>query len=124
MSKEKAREYYTNKRNGRKLNCGQSVIAAFTDRFLLDENSVGLFAAFGSGRAPDGECGAYYAAKFIVGADRKDDIERCRDIFLSKAGSVKCKEIRQGRKLSCAGCVETASEFLEGIKHDNERSNL
>lgn len=116
MSKEKAKEYYINKKDGKRLNCGQSVIAAFTERFLLDENSVGLFAAFGSGRAPEGECGAYYAAKFILGPDRKDEAEKCRDIFLLKAGSVKCKEIRHGKKLSCAGCVETASEFLEGIR--------
>lgn len=120
MSKEKAKEYFTDKRRGKSLNCGQSVIAAFTDKFLLDENSVGLFAAFGSGRAPEGECGAYYAAKFILGANRKDDSEKCRDIFLSKAGSVKCKEIRQGKKLSCAGCVETASEFLERVRQNNK----
>lgn len=120
MSKEKAREYYTDKRSGKRLNCGQSVIAAFREKFLLDENSVALFAALGSGRAPGGECGAFYAAKFILGADRKDDIEKCGDIFLSKAGSIKCKEIRQGKELSCVGCIETASEFLEGAKRDNE----
>ena len=115
MSKEKAKEYFAHKIGDKKLNCCQSVIAAFTDKFLLDENRVGLFAAYGSGRAPEGECGAFYAAQFIMGAKRKDEIERFRDIFLSKAGSLKCKEIRQGRKLSCAGCVEAAAEFLESI---------
>jgi len=116
MSKEKAKEYYTDKRGGKKLNCAQSVIAAFSEKFLLDENSIGLFSSFGRGMAPGGDCGAYAAAKFIMGDDRKDDIEKCRDAFLSKAGSTKCKEIRHGKKLSCVGCVETASEFLEGVK--------
>lgn len=116
MSKEKAKEYYTHKRGAKKLNCAQAVIAAFTEKFLLDENSVGLFASFGRGMAPGGVCGAYYAAKFIMGDDHGDDIKRCGDTFLSKAGSLKCKEIRQGKKLSCVGCVETASEFLEGVK--------
>lgn len=123
MSKEKAKAYYTDKRKDKKLNCAQAVIAAFRDKFPLDENSVALFASFGSGRAPEGACGAFYAAKFILGAaDRKDDIEKCRSIFLSKAGSIKCKEIRQGKKLSCVECIETASEFLEGVKQGNEET--
>jgi sulfur dioxygenase len=120
MSKEKAIAYYTDKNKGKKLNCAQSVIAAFRNKFLLDENIVELFASLGSGKAPEGECGAYYAVKYILGAHRKESIEKCRGIFLSKAGSIKCREIRQGKKLSCIGCVETASEFLEGIKRDDE----
>jgi len=120
MSKDKAIAYYTDKRNPKKLNCGQSVIAAFMDKFLLDENNVALFAAFGTGRAPGGECGAYYAAKFILGSLDTVNAEECKDIFLSRAGSLKCKEIRQGKKLSCVGCVETASKFLEDVEHNNE----
>jgi glyoxylase-like metal-dependent hydrolase (beta-lactamase superfamily II)/rhodanese-related sulfurtransferase len=120
MSKEKAKEYYIDKRSGNRLNCAQSVIAAFKDKFLLDENSVALFASLGNGRAPEGVCGAFYAAKFILGSDRKNDIKKCSNIFLSKAGSIKCREIRQSKKLSCVGCVETASEFLEGMKRGSE----
>lgn len=115
MSTEKAKDYYLNKSGKGKLNCGQAVIAAFIDKFLLDENAIRLFAAYGSGRAPGGECGACYAAKFILKGNHPEKISQCEDAFVSKAGSTKCKEIRRLKKLPCVGCVETAAEFVDNI---------
>lgn len=116
MSVTKAKAYYNDRTGPKKLNCAQAVIAGFRDEFGLDENAVQAFAAFGSGRAPEGECGAMYAAKFILKGDHQEKIDECRDIFISKAGSVKCKEIRQFNKLPCLGCVETAAEFIDKVK--------
>ncbi|MDP3791334.1 MAG: C-GCAxxG-C-C family (seleno)protein [Candidatus Omnitrophota bacterium] len=113
MSVAKAKAYYTDRSGPKKLNCAQVVIAAFREKFDLDENTVHLFASFGSGRAPEGECGALYAAKFILDKNYQDKTEECRNIFMSKAGSIKCKEIRRLKKLSCIGCVETAAGFLD-----------
>jgi len=118
MSLAKAKAYFSDKGGSKKLNCAQAVIAAFREKFGLDENAVHLFASFGSGRAPEGECGALYAAKFILDGRHRDKAEECRNIFISKAGSVKCKEIRQLKKLSCVGCVETAAEFLDKIEEN------
>jgi glyoxylase-like metal-dependent hydrolase (beta-lactamase superfamily II)/rhodanese-related sulfurtransferase len=131
MSVVKAKAYYTDKSGPKKMNCAQAIIAAFREKFGLDENAVHLFAAFGSGRAPEGECGALYAAKFILNKDHKDKLDECRSIFTSKAGSVKCKEIRQLKKLPCVGCVETMAGFLDkvdcnktGVKNMKEKFHV
>ncbi len=119
MSVAKAKAYYTDRSGPKKLNCAQAVIAAFREKFGLDENAVNLFASFGSGKAPEGECGALYAAKFILNGNHRDKLEECRNVFMSKAGSVKCKEARQLKKLPCVGCVETMAEFLDKVE-DNK----
>ncbi|MDO8663079.1 MAG: C-GCAxxG-C-C family protein [Candidatus Omnitrophota bacterium] len=116
MSVAKAKAYYTDRSGPKKLNCAQSVIAAFREEFGLDENTVCLFASFGSGRAPEGECGAFYAAKFILQVNHQDKLDECQNIFISKAGSLKCKEIRKINKLPCLGCVETIAGFLDRVK--------
>ena len=119
MSVAKAKAYYTDRSGSMKLNCAQAVIAAFREKFGLDENAVHLFASFGSGRAPGGECGALCAAKFLLSGAHQDKIEECGNTFMSKAGSVKCKEIRQLKKLPCVGCVETIAGFLDKIENNN-----
>lgn len=116
MSTAKAKAYYMNKSGPKKLNCAQAVIEAFREKFNIDENAVHLFASFGSGKAPGGECGALFAAKFLLNENYKDKIGECRDAFVSMAGSTRCKEIRQLKKLPCIGCIETTAGFLDKIK--------
>ncbi len=119
MSVEKAKAYYRDRSGPKKLNCAQSVIAAFKEEFCLDEDVVvHLFASFGSGRAPEGECGAFYAAKFILQKNYRDKLDECQNVFISKAGSLKCKEIRKINKLACLGCVETMAGFLDKIREN------
>ncbi|MCX5678576.1 MAG: MBL fold metallo-hydrolase [Candidatus Omnitrophica bacterium] len=118
MSIARAKAYYTDRNGPKKLNCAQAVIAAFREKFGLDENAVHLFESFGSGRAPEGECGALCAAKFILNESHRDKLEECRDMFVSKAGSAKCKEIRQLKRLPCIGCVETVAGFLDRVEHN------
>ena len=115
MSRQKAVDYYLNK-NTNNLNCAQAVISAFKEKFSLSEDSVGLFGSYGSGRAPGGECGAYYAAKFILNGKHQDKIRECEEMFLSHAGSTKCREVRQLNKLPCIGCIEKAAQFIEGLQ--------
>jgi hypothetical protein len=115
MSVTKAKEYYTDRGGPKKLNCAQAEIAAFREKFDLDDNAVHLFASFGGGKAPEGECGALCAAKFILSKNHQGKIAERQKIFTSKAGSVRCKEIRHLKKLSCVGCVETIAGFLDKI---------
>ncbi len=109
-----AKNYYTGKDGHKRMNCAQSVICAFKEQFGLCEEIVESFNAYGGGRAPDGLCGALYAAKYILekGVDpaKANELEK---YFLEKAGAVRCHDIRGERKLSCLGCVEKSSEFLE-----------
>jgi hypothetical protein len=97
------------------LNCSQAIIGAFRDKFSLDENSIGMFASYGAGRAPGGDCGALYAAMSLLEAHHQDKIKDCETMFASHAGSTKCREIRQIRKISCVGCVEKAAEFVDKV---------
>jgi len=115
MSVDKAKAYYTSKDRSKKLNCAQSIIAAYMDKFLLDEKTINVFGSYGAGKAPGGECGALYAAKFMLKDKYPDKIKECEEFFASFAGSTKCKEIRALKKLSCIGCVEKAAEFLGEI---------
>ena len=109
-----AKNHYLGKEGCKRMNCAQSVISAFKEKFDLSEETIELFRPYGTGRAPDGLCGAFYAAKYIL---EKNDAEvkasELENYFLEQAGAVKCHEIRVGKKLSCIGCVEKSSEFLE-----------
>lgn len=116
MSIEKAKDYYLNKSGKGKLNCGQAIVAAFGHKFSMGPDTTKLFATYGSGRAPEGECGAYYAAKYLLKDKHKDKIQECEDIFTARAGSTKCKEIRKIKRLPCVGCVETMARFVDNIE--------
>ncbi|WP_005032490.1 hypothetical protein [Holophaga foetida] len=94
---------YTGK-SGPRLNCAQSVAAAFG----VDPQG---FAAFGGGQAPEGWCGAAYAAAHLTG-----NPEAIRNAFQEKAGAITCKAIRQNRILPCPGCVETAAHLTKEFK--------
>lgn len=115
MSVEKAKDHYIGKPGCRKLNCAQAIVNAFKDKFVLSEDIVERLGACGGGRAPEGQCGSLYAAKLILGQGRPDRIQDCESVFLSSAGSLKCRDIRALRKLSCVGCVEKVAEYMAKV---------
>ncbi|MBF0331831.1 MAG: C-GCAxxG-C-C family protein [Candidatus Omnitrophica bacterium] len=115
MSVEKARAHYTGTSGHRKLNCAQAVVSAFKEKFDMSEDMIERFSAYGGGRAPDGQCGSLYAARVMLEKSYPTRIKDCEDVLLSSAGSLKCREIRAGRKLSCVGCVETVAASIARI---------
>lgn len=115
MSVEKAKAHYMGNYGHKKLNCSQALIAAFSDKLPISKETMDLFASYGGGKAPEGECGALYAAKFIIKNIGKGSVLECEEIILSHAGSTKCKEIRQLRKLPCLGCVQRMAEYIEKL---------
>ena len=66
MRKEKARKHFLGKDGHAKLNCAQAVIKAYHDLFNVPAGEVDAFAGSGGGKAPEGKCGAYYAACHLV----------------------------------------------------------
>ena len=113
MTFEKAKDYYLNKEGNERSNCGQAILKAFQEKFSLSDDVISQFKAYGAGKAPEGFCGALYAAKVILekqSPEKSQDVEKA---FLACAGSTKCKEIRALHKLSCLGCIEKAAEWLE-----------
>ncbi|MDP4182713.1 MAG: C-GCAxxG-C-C family (seleno)protein [Bacillota bacterium] len=115
MSVIKAKNNYIGQGGCVRMNCAQSVVSAFKDKFNLDDELVESFRAFGGGRAPAGVCGAYYAVKSIIERVDKDKADELKKYFLDHAGALECSNIRGLKKLSCVGCVEKSSEFLENI---------
>jgi len=113
MRKVKAKNYFLGAGGHEKLNCAQSVIKAFHDLFHASVQEAEAFVAFGGGKAPGGKCGAYYAAWQLTLKNNPLKINQLEQDFIKVAGSLKCKEIRNQRKLSCLGCVEKAAELLE-----------
>lgn len=97
------------------LNCAQAVAKAYMEEYAtVDSQKVRSYAAFGGGMAPEGLCGAVFAAKDVV-ADPVMASEIVNK-FQERVGSVKCMEIRPAGKVSCSGCVGTAAQVLVELK--------
>lgn len=112
MSVDKAKDYFLGKSGNGRLNCAQAVLAAFKDKFDLSDEFISSFKDFGAGKAPHGFCGAFYAAKTILENSSAGLLRSCESAYNEKAGSVKCKEIRSLKKISCLDCIELACLFL------------
>ena len=121
MSAITAKNNYTGQGGCPRLNCAQAVISAFKDDFNIEDDLVEAFKKYGGGRAPNGVCGAFYAVKYIMNQlPAEDKVAELEKYFLEHAGALECSNIRSLRKLSCVGCVEKSSEFLE--KHCEDTS--
>ena len=91
-----------------RLNCAQSVLYAWREVFGDTAITVAELKPFGAGRAPDGLCGAIYAACQLA----PDRAEALKAAFVARVGSIHCKEIRAAKKHPCAECVAQAAELL------------
>ncbi|MDO4558094.1 MAG: 2-amino-4-hydroxy-6-hydroxymethyldihydropteridine pyrophosphokinase, partial [Planctomycetia bacterium] len=85
-------------------NCAQAVAAGCGAEELVAE-----LATCGRGNAPQGLCGALYAAMRILPGECHEDVRR---EFATVAGAERCREIREQNRLSCAGCVRCAAELV------------
>lgn len=115
MSVNAAKNNYTGLGGCGRMNCSQSVASAFKDKFMLDNEFVKSFSSYGGGRAPSGVCGAYYAVKKILEKLDADKLEDFIEFFKEQAGALECTSIKGLKKLSCVGCVEKSSEYLEKL---------
>ncbi|HEX2924928.1 MAG TPA: C-GCAxxG-C-C family (seleno)protein [Ruminiclostridium sp.] len=114
MSAIKAKNNYIGV-NGSRMNCAQAVLSAFQEKYNIEDNLVEAFQKYGGGKAPEGLCGAYYAVKYILSNYDKEKVADLEQYFLENAGALECSNIKGLKKLSCVGCVEKSSEFLEKL---------
>jgi len=101
---QKALEFYQTRQG----NCAQAVIHAWNSQ---TKNPLPLedFQTYGHGKAPEGVCGALYAAQKVLPLQNTLLIE-----FQQKTqGLCKCKDIRAQRALACAECVKLATQIIE-----------
>ncbi len=97
------------------LNCAQAVLHGAREKGLT-EVELEQFEMMGGGRAPAGMCGALYAAVTLAkGCDRSHIL----DTFKYHTGHTECRQIRKARRVSCNGCVQSASHLLESAACHN-----
>jgi hypothetical protein len=99
-----------------RLNCAQSVLFAWREVVGDTAITVPELKPVGARRAPEGLCGAIYAACLLA----PDRIEELKAAFAARVGSLYCKEIRAAGKHPCADCVAEAAELLEGKEDTDE----
>lgn len=111
--KEIAKAHFTGK-NGRRLNCAESVAETFRAQFPLEGKISASLSTCGGGMAPDGYCGAFYAAKCLLEHHFPHRSQEGLEQLRIAAGSLKCREIKALRKLPCIDCVGKAAAIVEG----------
>ena len=92
-----------------KYNCAQAVLKFFDGHAAVSPEKIEVFKQFGGGRAPQGVCGAIFAAADILNDGKL--LDELKDTFKCEAGSHCCREIKDAGRLSCAGCVDLAADF-------------
>ena len=97
-----------------RLNCAQSVLHAWREVFGETALAVADLKPAGAGRAPDGLCGAVYAA-CLLAPDRAEELKAA---FAAGVGSLCCKAIRAAKEHSCAECVAEAAELLAAARNN------
>lgn len=97
----------------RGVNCAQAVLKGFQERLGLSEDQIDQASVWGGGKAPEGTCGALYAASRLL--DERQIGELSED-FMQQAGSTKCREIRTINKLKCSQCVQLAAEKVVKVE--------
>ena len=108
MDNTKASDFFHKEEN---FNCAQAVLKYAESHEVVNEELIAEFRNFGGGKAPEGLCGALYAAQHIFNDNKKTGQTKVK--FVNEAGSVTCREIRKGKKLSCTGCVDLAGRCLK-----------
>ncbi len=98
------------------VNCAQAILTTYAPEGAETDSDLFIeFRKHGFGKAPGKVCGAYYAASWLLEQhhpEKREDFDRW---FADKAGDLVCKKIRKAKKLSCEGCVEKASLYLNEV---------
>lgn len=103
MSKEKSLQFFRTPPHN--YNCAQTVAAGFGRDDLIEP-----FKTCGGGRAPEGLCGALYAALELAPEAKRTEII---EAFRRENGSVSCRDLKQTFRVPCPQCVAVAAKLLE-----------
>lgn len=89
-------------------NCAQAIAHKWR-RLYADKLVVESYAPYVGGRAPEGLCGALYAAMRACPAHA----ESIRREFEATCGGLRCSDIKRMGRTPCATCVDTADRLVE-----------
>lgn len=98
-----------------RLNCAQAIAEAFREEYgFITEETVKAFKKKGYGKAPNGECGMLYAAKYIFEKNgQPDKAIEFQKHFIEFAGTTQCKELKKKKILFCADCINKTAKFID-----------
>lgn len=108
MKRVKSEEFFH--RQPECYGCSQAVLLGFKDEFEVSEKDIEEFGAWRGGRAPEGYCGALYAANVML---ERRGLAPVTEEFRAVAGGDKCREIKGGTKYPCIDCVRLADALVE-----------
>lgn len=103
--KELAIEHFIGKNGLERYNCAQAVLHVFNEE---KKHSLAAYKNHGGGKAPEGLCGAVYAAKLIAQEQPTDVLTELKNTL----GYLTCRELR-ANCVSCLRCVEEAVTVLQ-----------
>ncbi|WP_010663281.1 C-GCAxxG-C-C family (seleno)protein [Marinilabilia salmonicolor] len=92
-------------------NCAQAMVKHFGG----SEEEIQSMRKMGSGRAPEGHCGALHGALYLL-KKYPEAWDELIEKFSQQTGSPFCRSIRKENKASCRRCVEIADDVLLKIK--------
>lgn len=90
--------------------CAQAILKGFQQEFAIKDDIVDEFAGYRGGKAPEGVCGAIYAANYLLQANGLQPINKD---FAAIAGSDKCFEIKTIHRFPCPDCINLADRLVE-----------
>lgn len=99
-----------------KLNCAQAILKTFSGHYPVTNELMQSHSKSGGGRVEGNTCGAIYAASLLETDSAIQ--EKLQNGFLKEAGSLKCRDIRKSKSLTCHQCVGVTADLLsEHIKN-------
>ena len=119
MIEEFAKKLFLGQQEGyKKINCAQAIAEAFRKEYgFITEKTVKTFKKMGHGKAPDGECGMLYAAKYIFNKNSQPDkAKEFEKHFIEFAGTTKCKELIKKKIPFCAYCINKTAKFINNVR--------
>jgi hypothetical protein len=96
--------------SGRRANCALAVAQAWSEGTGNNCSDLSHFHDCGHGRAPEGTCGALYAARTIAGPQHSAFVDE--RFSAASGGATQCRDIRSQRALACLDCVRVAAQAL------------
>lgn len=100
-------------------NCAQAVTKAFANEYQISKDQIDSYSKFGGGRATEGQCGAYFAAMQLL-ESTPDFASEFSNRFQEKAKSIRCREIKFNKSMSCRNLVKLAGEILEDLHPESK----
>ncbi|MBQ4036074.1 MAG: redox-active protein [Paludibacteraceae bacterium] len=90
--------------------CAQAILKGFQKECPVSDELIDRFFEYRGGKAPEGVCGAIYAANYLLQANGLQPINKD---FAAIAGSDKCFEIKTIHRFPCPDCINLADRLVE-----------